>query len=385
MNNLHTINVRYLEYIRTNGYLEFPNKFQSFSEQFIDFSSTTGEIDSKIRLKISAKRFILDEQHDDCVIYRFKTPIPDDQFLSRLFGLENAGRYSQSTLEKGIKVDFNSIEMLDLIFYDAENWRNLPSETPVSLSNEAYHFVVVREIKELFKIPALGDEQKNKLIWPMVIPEQQPELNPNFDNFSPAVDFNLLFEINDITQFQEAQSNLAGFEYNFPIIPEIDHLNNGFLQVHDPSNAMCMNFQKFTICDQPVNHTPYLTIFNAESDVSKPNFEANCCDWRDKINGESIICNHEFTNLSESEIADHIRTHIMDSRTPEMKYICKWGGNGNCKHIAENAYKLKRHMSKHLKTNRSFCDVEVCKVIYYVMVYNNIFRGALEAIQQENL
>ncbi|KAJ1552923.1 hypothetical protein HK096_009930 [Nowakowskiella sp. JEL0078] len=138
MLNSHTFNVRYLEYIRTDGFLEFQNaKIHTFSEQFKDFKSTVAEIDAKIRFKLYEERFFADEHLADCVIYKFKIPVYDDEFQQRLLDFVKGGRCSQFILNE---------ELLDYIFFDAENLGNIPNETQVSLSNEAYHFVVVREI-----------------------------------------------------------------------------------------------------------------------------------------------------------------------------------------------------------------------------------------------
>ncbi|KAJ1567761.1 hypothetical protein HK096_008759 [Nowakowskiella sp. JEL0078] len=173
MLNSHTFNVRYLEYIRNDGFLEFPIiKIYSFSEQFEDFRSTIGEINAKIRIRLCVEHFIPDEHLAGFDIYSFKTEVSDDE-LQQWF-LE---KYSQSTLNEDIEKTFNSIQLLDFILIDAENWGNIPNETQVSLSNEAYHFVVVREIDAHLFTP-IAMVQNN--IYFDNLETHQFELNPDF-------------------------------------------------------------------------------------------------------------------------------------------------------------------------------------------------------------
>ncbi|KAJ1550335.1 hypothetical protein HK096_007500, partial [Nowakowskiella sp. JEL0078] len=179
MLNSHTFHVRYLEYIRINGFLEFPDtKIHSFSEQFEDFRSTIGAIDAMIRFKLCAEHFFPDEHIADCVIFMFKTLVPEDEFQQRLLDFKKGGRYSQSIFNEGFKKYSNSIKLLDFIFFDAENWEYIQNEKQVSLSNEAHQLLVVREIDEHLFTAIEATVQNTSYLDPPK--PHQFELNPVF-------------------------------------------------------------------------------------------------------------------------------------------------------------------------------------------------------------
>ncbi|KAJ1564940.1 hypothetical protein HK096_005440, partial [Nowakowskiella sp. JEL0078] len=202
MLSLRKFNVRYLEYKRTNGVLVFTfTKFHSFSEQIKDRRSTIAEIDAKIRFKLYEERCFSDEHLADCVIFNSKTLVSDDEFLQCF--LKKWGRNSQPTLNEVIKKNFNSKELLGFIFIDAENWGNIPNETQVSLPDEAYHFLVIREIDSHLFIPIEAMFQNTRFID---IPEpHQSDLNPDFNKFDSNAENYVSTENNPPTQIHLPQ------------------------------------------------------------------------------------------------------------------------------------------------------------------------------------